>query len=187
MFFLHIIINLVNIINGDECMKKNFILTVILMVSILIGCELSNTPTSKAEEYLSNYQMLDDSITVSYAELTDDRSLSNDYKERYEKLIQKQYRNLAYEVKEETIDGNQASVIVQIEVLDYQKTIDQYDKNAYSNEEYHDKVLDALEDAKEKTTYTINFTIYKDDSGNWQLPMLDDSQRQKLVGINRIS
>lgn len=165
-------------------MKKNFFIIIFLFVSFLVGCELNNTPTSKVEEQLSKYQMLDKSITISYTDLSKETGLDNDTKKRYENLIKKQYQNLSYEVKEETIDGEIATVKTQIEVIDYQKIIDKYDKTSYMEEEYHNQLLTSLEKATDKITYTINFIIKKDEQGNWQIEPLTSLEKQKLLGIN---
>lgn len=163
-------------------MKKKILIISFLFISFLVGCELSNNPTSKVEEYLSKYQMLDKDINISYTELADETELDNDTKNRYEELIKKQYRNLSYEVKEETIDGETATVTVQIKVVDYQKVLDKYKKE---NEEYHNQVLAELENATEKATYTIPFLVKKDKRGNWEMEPLSTLERQKLLGINK--
>ena len=165
-------------------MKKNFFIIIFLFVSFLVGCELNNTPTSKVEEQLSKYQMLDKSSTISYTDLSKETGLDNDTKKRYENLIKKQYQNLSYEVKEETIDGEIATVKTQIELIDYQKIIDKYDKTSYMEEEYHNQLLTSLEKATDKITYTINFIIKKDEQGNWQIEPLTSLEKQKLLGIN---
>lgn len=165
-------------------MKKKILMVGFLLIGILVGCELNNTPTSKVEEQLSKYQMLDDDITIVYTDLATDTDIDNEYRERYEKLIREQYRNLTYEIKEEKIDGEVATVTTQIEVTDYQKIIEQYDKDRFTTEEYHKQVLEALEDAKAKVTYTIEFTVMKDEGGNWNLQPLDELERQKILGMN---
>ena len=165
-------------------MKKRFLMLVIFCFSILVGCTLGNTPTSKAEDLLSKYQMLDDDISVSYSNLTTDTGLSQDLRARYEELVRKQYRNLSYEVKEEEIDGDTAIVTVQIEVMDYKTIIYKYDNSDYTQERYHELVLDDLESAKEKITYTIRFNLSKDDDDMWQVDDLSTTDREKLLGIN---
>lgn len=163
-------------------MKNKLLVIGFLLVGILVGCELNNTPTSKVEEQLSKYQMLDDDVTVVYTDLTTDVDIDNEYKERYEDLIKKQYRNLSYEVKEETLDGEMATVTVEVEVMDYQKVVEQYDN--LMGDEYHVQVLTALEEAKDKITYTIEFVVMKDEEGNWNLQSLDEVDKRKILGIN---
>lgn len=153
-------------------------------MGILAGCQLNNTPTSKVEEQLSKYQMLDDDISVVYTDLIDDVNINNTYKERYENLIRKQYRGLTYEIKEEVIDGEIANVTTQIEVINFHKVMEEYDKNIITNDDYHEGILKLLENAKDKVTYTIEFTLIKDEEGVWILQPLDKFERQKILGMN---
>ena len=164
-------------------MKKKIFIIASLFVVVLTGCELGNTPTSKVEDLLSRYQMLDDSIAISYVDLSQDSNIDNDLKKRYEALIKKQYQNLAYEVKEEMIDGDIATVTTQVEVVDYAKVIEKYDQNV-SDDDYHEKVLKALESATEKVTYTIDFIVNKDEEGDWNVQVLSELEQDKLLGMN---
>lgn len=166
--------------------KNKLFIIGFLFVVFLFGCELGNTPTSKVEDYFSRYQMLDDDVTVYYADLAFDIDILEGYKTRYEDLIRNQYRNLTYEIKEEEIDGATATVTAQIEVVDYQKIIDKYNKADFDGDnEYHKQVLEALEDAKDKITYTIEFTVTKDEEDNWNVEPLSQVDRQKILGINQ--
>lgn len=150
---------------------------------MLVGCTLGNTPTARVEDLLSKYQMLDKSITISYTSLTTDTNLSQDTINRYEDAIEKQYRDLSYEVKEEVIDGNTATVTIQIEVMNYKAAIDKYDKNDYETAKYHELVLDSIESTKEMVTYTLDITLTKDDNDNWNVDDLTTENRNKLLGI----
>ena len=96
-------------------MKK--IISILLLILFITGCNLSNTPIAKTEEYLNKYQMLDKSIDTSYTNLTNNTNLTSNEQKRYEKLIKKQYRNLVYEIKEESINGTTATVPVKIKVI----------------------------------------------------------------------
>lgn len=161
-------------------MKKKIML--VLLLFLFAGCSLSNTPTSKVEELLGKYQSLDSSINISTATLTQNRTVDDDINDRYKKVIKKQYENLTYEIKEEKIDGEIATITTQIEVLDYKSIINKYDMIKYDESEY-DKVLDDLENAKEKIVYTIDFTLTKDKKGDWNVDDLTTEQVNKLLGM----
>lgn len=162
-------------------MKKIFLLLVFML---LIGCTLGNTPTARVEDYLSRHQMLDKDISVSYTNLTSDIGLDEDIISRYEDVIEKQYRNLSYEIKDEEIDGNNAIVTIQLEVMNYKKAIDMFNKSEYENSRYHELVLDELEKTKEMITYTIDFNVTKEKDGMWKVNDLSNEDRRKLLGIN---
>ena len=163
-------------------MKKN-ILIIILLSTILFGCSIANSPTSKTEELLSNYQRLDENIIISYTDLITDININEDLKNNYNDLIKDQYQNLSYEIKEEVIDGNTAVVTTSIDVLDYKKVINKYNKNDYTPNKYHQLIIDDLKNTKTKVTYTIDFTLTKDNKNNWKIDNLSNEQKQKLLGI----
>ena len=132
-------------------MKKKILLLAIFTF-LLIGCSMSNTPTSKVEELLSKYQRLDNDISMGMNSVLDEQNLTDVHKERYRKLLEDQYKNLSYEIKDEIIDGDTAMVIVEIEVIDYKKAIS-YIKavlNGYSNS----KVIDNITDIERRGRYT---------------------------------
>ena len=101
-------------------MKKVFVL--LISVFIITGCnDMMNTPTRRVEEYLGKYQILDSSVLTELDNVVDNSDYSDDYKEEYKELMIKQYQNLSYKIKNEQTDGDTASVIVELEVFDYNK------------------------------------------------------------------
>lgn len=165
-------------------MKKKIIFLTIFAF-LLIGCSMSNTPTSKVEELLSKYQRLDNDISMGINSVLDEQNLTDTHKERYRKLLETQYKNLSYEIKEEIIDGNNASVIVEIEVIDYKKAINDltFDSNIYTKESFDEEKLDRLEEAKDKVTYTLELPLTKDNEGTWKLNALTNEQIKKIQGM----
>ena len=167
-------------------MKK--IISMFIFLLLLVGCSLSNTPTSKVEELLSKYQMLDNDIKIGIDNVLEEETLTLEQKERYKKIIEKQYKNLAYEIKNEEIDGEIATITTEIEVLDYKKITNAINssyqgRDDYSIEEYNNAKIDALEKTKDKVTYTIKFEVIKDDDGNWKLMSLDNETIKKMQGM----
>lgn len=158
-------------------LRKFFLVFIVL----LTGCSLNNSPTSKVEELLGKYQGLDQSITYNYLDLSSDVLISEDIENDYVDVIKKQYRNMSYEVKDENIDGDMATVTVQVEVIDYKKVINEYDIDR--NDDIHKEIIDKLNGVKEKVNYTIDFTVVKDKDGNWNLGNLTEEIQQKLLGI----
>ena len=163
-------------------MKKNIVLFLLAIVIFITGCELNNNPTSKVEELLSKYQKLDDEIVINYADLANTDELTDEQIDRYKNVIESQYKSLSYEIKEEEIDGDKAIVTTQIEVINYKEVLDKYSIDNYDIDEYYDLVLDDLEKAKDKVTYTIDFEVIKEND-EWVINNLNNEQRQKLLGI----
>lgn len=167
-------------------MKKLLIL-LILSVS-LIGCSLSNTPTSKVEELMTKYQTVDDDIKDEIEIVLTDETLTLEQKRDYRDLIEKQYKNMSYEVKEEIIDGDKATVTVAIEVVDYKKVIQQLenqyiDKVDYSIEDYNTEKIAKLKEAKEKVTYTLDIEVSKTSEGEWKVDNLSNIDKKKIQGM----
>ncbi len=167
-------------------MKK--IISIFIFLILLVGCSLSNSPTSLVEELLSKYQRFDSDIESGISNVLDDENLTSTQKERYKKLLENQYRNLSYEIKDERIDGEEATISTEIKVINYKKAInDTYNyyqgKNDYTLEEYNDTKLDNLEKEKEKVTYTIDFDVKKDKDGNWKISSLSNETIKKIQGM----
>ena len=164
-------------------MKKVLSLFILLF---LFGCTLNNSPTSKVEELLNKYQMLDEDIKNEINTVIDKENLTDTQKDRYKKIIEKQYKNLSYDIKDEKIDGDKATITVQIKVTDYKKVIkdldEEYKDKEYTLEEYNDAKLDKLEGAKDTVIYTLELAVYK--SGDeWKVDSLSNIDKKKLQGM----
>ena len=92
---------------------------IILIPLLLIGCTLSNTPTSKIEEFLGKYQSLNIEIN------TEKLNIDKENKKEIEEIIKRQYKNMSYEIKDEEIDGNKSVVTVEIEVYNYKDILNE--------------------------------------------------------------
>jgi len=114
-------------------MKK--LLVVLCFLFLVTGCDtLMNSPTNEVENFLSKYQKQDSSVINQLDDVIDkDETLNDTQKKDYRNLMKKQYQNLTYKIKEETIDGDNATVEVEIEVYDYYKAMDNADKYLVSN------------------------------------------------------
>ena len=165
-------------------MKKKIIILGITIL-LLIGCSMSNNPTSKVEDLLSKYQRIDNDISNGINNVLEEQNLTDNHKERYRKLLEDQYKNMSYEIKEETIDGNNATVIVEIEVLDYKSSINDlsFDSSIYTKESFDEEKLTRLENTKNKVTYTLELSLTKDKEGTWKLNALTNEQIKKIQGM----
>lgn len=176
-------------------MKK--LLVVLGFLFLVTGCDtLMNSPTNEVENFLSKYQKQDSSVINQLDDVIDkDETLNDTQKKDYRDLMKKQYQNLTYKIKEETIDGDNATVEVEIEVYDYYKAMDNADKYLVSNNQdfldqegnvdnskFMDYKITKMKDVKDKVTYTLNLTLTKDDD-EWELDDITDVDRQKIHGI----
>lgn len=146
---------------------------------------MSNTPTSKVEELFTKYQKLDTDITTNIDDVLNEQNLSQTQKERYRKILENQYKNISYQIKEEQIDGNTATVITEIEVIDLKKSINDlvFDSNIYTKETYDEEKLNRLEKSKDKVKYTLELKLSKDSNDKWKLDALTNEEMKKIQGM----
>jgi hypothetical protein len=178
--------------------KLNKVLLVVAILFLVVGCgNMDNTPTKKVEEFLGKYQTQDKDVLDQLNVIIEEAgNLIDTQKEDYRDLMKKQYQNLSYKIKDETEDGDNATVEVEIEVYDYGKAIsesetylttnrDEFldeDTNEVDTKKFLDYKIEQMKNVKDKVTYTINFTLTKVD-GTWQLDDISDIDRQKLHGL----
>ncbi len=176
-------------------MKK--ILLFLLAFFLVVGCDnLMNTPTKRVEEFLNKYQKMDSKVLeqLDYT-LDQDYELTEEQKEEYKKAMEKQYKDLVYTVKEETVDGKTATVKVEIEVYDYSKAISAADNYLLNNQDefikddgtidkgkFLDYKIDAISKISDRVKYTLDLTVTKDDDA-WVMNDITEIDRQKIHGI----
>ncbi len=180
-------------------MKRVYrILSLAIIICLVVGCSgMMNTPTKKVEDFLSKYQTMDKAVLTQLDDVIGEAgNLVDDQKTTYRDLMKKQYQNLSYKIKDDTEDGDNATVVVELEVYDYGKAIREAETYLTTNrEEFLDnttneidtkKFLDykigKMKDTKDKVTYTINFTLTKVED-EWKLDDISDVDRQKIHGL----
>ena len=191
--------------------KLSKILLIVISLFLVVGCgNMMNTPTKKVEEFLSKYQTLDKDVLDQLDNVIDNNeSFTDEQREKYHDLMKNQYKNLSYKIKDEIEDGDTATVVVEVEVLDYGKAISEAEtyvnehrdeflstntttgtdtkagtvvENAIDKVKYLTYRLKQMADTKDKVTYTINFNLTKVD-GKWKLNDISDMDRLKLHGL----
>lgn len=176
-------------------MKK--IIPIIGCIFLFTGCSMiMSTPTKEVENFLGKYQK-QDSIVVKQLEdvVNKDTTMNDEQKKNYKEIMKKQYQNLTYKIKDETIDGDNATVEVEIEVYDFYKASKQADNELVNNNEqflgedglvdnskFMDYKIKQMKDTKEKVTYTLNLTLTKKDK-EWKMNDISDTDREKIHGI----
>lgn len=173
-------------------MKK--VLSLLMLLLLISGCsigkDMTNTPTKQVEAYLDRYQKLDDNVLNDLDTLVEDTEYNIEQKARYKEIMKKHYSELQYEIKDEVIDGDKATVDVEIQVRDYSNILsteinkEDYldDTGKYDSSKYYDDQLTKLEGANELVKYTITFNLTKKDN-EWVIDDLDTSSMEKIHGI----
>lgn len=158
-------------------MKKKLIICLSLLVLFMTGCGKNMTPTDAVEEVLGKYQTMDSDVLTQLDNIiSNDTTMNDEQKKDYQTLMEKQYQNLSYKIKDEEINGNEATVLVEVEVYDYANSIresreyytehrdefdDDNDNNNNNNDNDNDNndVGDAVEDTIENVSSFITYKI----------------------------
>ena len=88
-------------------MKKKLIVFLSLLVMFVTGCGNNmSAPSEKVEEFLGRYQSMDSNILTQLDNvISNDETMDDTQKKDYKTLMEKQYQNLSYKIKDETIDN----------------------------------------------------------------------------------
>lgn len=168
-----------------------------LCVFLLSGCgKMLNTPTKRVEMFFEKYQTLHADVIRDLDHIIAEEELFNtENRDQYRDLMKKHYQDLTYVIKEEEINGDQATVTAEITVTDFSKAMsdaEKYlkdhpeefldEKGKYDDTLYMKYRLDQLKEAKDKVKYTLKLKLTKD-GDEWKLEELSDSDYQKINGI----
>ena len=140
------------------------------LIFTLSGCSMGNTPTKKVENFLDSYRKNDSNVLTQLKDMIDsDNLMDENQKESYSDIIKKQYSDLTYEIKDERIDGDKATVTAEIEVYDFYKANkeseeyynahkDEFESNSNDNNNntVSEKVEEAADDVKDAAKSAAN-------------------------------
>ena len=169
------------------------------LVLVMTGCSLGNmdnTPTKKVETYLNDYQTLNSNVLSELDSLVNQEEMfDEDQKTTYRDIMKKHYQDLTYTIKEETVNGDKATVEAEIEVTDYTKALKNAESYRTTNEsefldendefdesKFNTYKLDLIRESKERVKYTIYFSLTKEND-EWVLDDLTDTEEEKILGI----
>ena len=85
---------------------------------ILLGCNKNLTAKDAVVEYLNGYINNDESIVNELNDYVDSEDFTDEQKELYKRILLKQYKTLTYNIVNETYDGDKATVVTRIRVID---------------------------------------------------------------------
>lgn len=177
-------------------MKK--LLLILVLPFLLVGCgeKTMNTPTKRVEMFFANYQSLDDEVVEQLNTTANEEVLFDEInKKDYIDVMKKHYQALKYEIKDEVVDGDSATVTVEIEVKDYSKLLkdaesylDEHPEEFNDTEGKYDESLftnyrlDKIKDVKDTVKYTLNIDLTKIDK-EWKIDDLSETDRMKINGM----
>lgn len=165
---------------------------------LLMGCgtDMNNTPTKKVEGFFASYQSLDEKVVDQLNDTAnEEETFNSEQRKEYIELMKKHYQDLKYEIKDEIVDGDEATVTVEVEVKDYSKVMEDADDYLDTNkDEFNDATgkydeslfttyrINKLKETKDRVKYTIDVTLTKVDK-EWKINDLSENDRMKIHGL----
>ncbi len=173
--------------------KKIRIFSLLFFVIMLFGCAIETSPKARVEALLNKYQSKDSSVVGELDDYLKTLTIDDKNYDDYKNVYLKQYENMKYEIKDEKIDGDNASVVVQIDVYDYYKVeqeVNSYiasnasefaENGVYSSTKALKYKIDKLNTAKDRVQYTITFNLTKV-KDKWTIDNLSTEDLEKIHG-----
>ncbi|MGM9834293.1 MAG: hypothetical protein ACI31M_00750 [Bacilli bacterium] len=178
-------------------MKK--IIGIILSLLLIAGCGCMKKMTAKeaVEGYLERYRTQDETVIKALDEyIALEEEITDKHKEKYRNALIKQYKNIKYEINNESYDGDEATISVTVTVFDLYRA--QMEANEYLNdhpEEFYDEnnvydkdlfmsyKLDEMNKYTDTVEYNIDFHVKKNKNDKWEVEPLSTEDLEKIHGI----
>lgn len=180
---------------------KNWIkkvLVVICAILLFTGCSCAmndNKPEEAVETFFEKYRAKDDNIITQLKETIENEDLTDDSKDKYQELMEKQYDQFAYVIKDIAEEDNEATVTVELTVLNYRSAILEAeeelknnperfndDEGNFSDKKYMDYKVEKMSEVNDTTTHTIDLYLTKE-NGMWKVNQLSSDDISKLHGL----
>lgn len=174
------------------------VLVVICAILLFTGCSCTmndNKPEEAVETFFEKYRAKDDNIITQLKETIENEDLTDDAKEKYQELMEKQYDQFAYVIKDVKEEDNAATVTTEVTVLNYRSAIlkaeeelknnpEKFndDEGNFSEEKYMDYKIEKMQEVTDTTTHTIDLSLTKE-AGMWTVDQLSSDDISKLHGL----
>lgn len=177
-------------------MKKTIALVLFLLVGACNINKMTNTPTKQVEIFFNKYQTVDKDVLKDLDRvILLEPNFNSKQQGMYRDLMKKHYRDLLYEIKDETIDGNKAVVTVEIDVKDYSKILNEAENHFIENQseflnesgvtdliKFSEYKLEQLKKTKDRVIYTLDLSLTKKDK-MWKMDQISSVDEEKIHGI----
>ena len=177
-------------------MKK--ILVIICALLLFTGCSCSmddTSPEMAIDTFFEKYRTKDENIITQLTDTIENEDLMDEEKENYKSLMEKQYDQFAYVIKDIEVNENKATATVELTVLDYKSGILKAEEELknnpekfngengeFSEEKYMDYKIEEMTNVTATETHTIELTLTKE-AGMWKVDQLSDEDISKLHGL----
>ncbi len=177
-------------------MKK--FLVVLCAILLFTGCSCAatgKTPDETVDSFFEKYRNKDDDIITQLVETIKNEDLTDETQKEYRKLMEKQYDQLSYVIKDTKEDNNEATVTVELTVLNYRGAVlkaeeelnsnpDKFndEEGNFSEKKYMEYKIEKMKDVTDTTTYTIDLNLTKE-NGMWKVDQLSSDDISKIHGL----
>lgn len=176
-------------------MKKKLLVILVVIISISTGCTLlKSTPKSEVVKFLNNYKNNSKEVVSELDDYLKTEELDKDSLDEYKEIYLRQYSDMKYEIKDEKIDGDKATVDVLITVYDYYKANSKSGEYFTSNQadfvddngdvdfsKYLKYKIDNMLNTTDTVNYTLTLNLNKIKDG-WEIEPLTTEQLTKIHG-----
>ncbi|MEE0699220.1 MAG: hypothetical protein U0M66_01325 [Bacilli bacterium] len=177
-------------------MKKILVVLCAVLLFMGCGCEMNDKkPDEAVETFFEKYRSKDDDIITQLKDTIKNEDLTDDAKEKYEKLMEKQYDQFAYVIKDTKEEEKAATVTVELTVLNYRSAILKAEEELkahpekfndeegkFSEDKYMDYKIEKMSEVTDTTTHTVDLSLTKE-NGMWKVDQLSSDDISKLHGL----
>ena len=177
-------------------MKK--IIIALCMILLFTGCSCSlndHTPEEAIDTFFEKYRQKDDDVITQLKDTIESVVTNDEAKKDYQDLMEKQYDQFAYVIKNLKKDNDKATASIELTVLDYKSALKKAeeelknnpekfndDKKVFSEEKYMNYKIEKMKEVEDTKTYTIEMSLTKK-AGMWTVSQLSDDDISKLHGL----
>lgn len=177
-------------------MKKIFAVLFAILLFTGCSCSLMDTkPEAAIDTFFEKYRNHDNNIITQLQDTLKNEDMTSDQSEKYQKLMEKQYDQFAYVIKDIDEKKDEATAEVEVTVLNYRSAIiavEEELKNTpekfndengnFSVEKYVNYKIEKMNDVTDTTTHTIEMYLTKE-NGMWKVNQLSNDDISKLHGL----
>ena len=174
-------------------MKKKLLFIIVLL--LITGCSMfGSTPDTTVKNFFNKYRNNDETVVSELNDYLNSEDMDEETLKEYKEVYLRQYSNIDYKIKDTKIDGDKATVEVEIKVYDYYKTNNETsdyfndNKDKFLKEDgdidinkYIEYRINKLLETTDQVTYTLNLNLVKTDD-TWEIEPLTNEELEKIHG-----
>lgn len=177
-------------------MKK--LLLLLCAVFLFVGCSCSindTSPEDAIDTFFEKYRSKDENVITQLIDTIDNEDLTDNEKKDYKSLMEKQYDQFAYVIKDVEVNDEEAVATIELTVLNYKSAVLKAEEELknnpekfndeegkFSEEKYMDYKIEQMANVTDTTTHTIELTLSKE-AGMWKVNQLSSDDISKLHGL----